>query len=136
MQVHMTENMQTNGFNQEASPKRYGYQKSPVHPRGYQILKHDASKGGDGIPVGDYIVLDAQEPDTLSEKKVMNLVALLNGRKALWQLGHETKTRVLYNIVKDDAEDGKFRVLFYHLGQGGVSVENALFEIERDDDVR
>lgn len=87
------------------------------------------------VAVGDYTVLDGAEDLLLSEKKVMNLVSLMNGRKNLMDLGHETKSRVLYNIVSDQDEDGKARVIFYHLGAEGTSVENAMFRIEKDENV-
>ncbi len=129
-----TQNMQLNDFNQEAVSPKYIYVKSPVHPRGFMILKYADDMGNNPAPVGEYTVLDMSEPMDLSEKKVMNLISLLNGRKALMQLGHETKSRVLYKIVNERDEDNKFRVIFYHLGSGGVSVENALFRIEREED--
>lgn len=127
--------MQTNDFNHQAAAPQYTYQKSPVHPRGFMILKYRGDMAADPKPVGEYTVLDAREDFELSEKKVMNLISLLNGRKALMQLGHETKTQVLYHIVSEKDDDGKYRVLFYNLGKGGVSIENALFRIERDENV-
>jgi hypothetical protein len=122
--------MKTNDFNLEARAPRYGYVPSPVHPRAFQILKYADSPNEEPRPVGDYTVLDAREDIQLSEKKVINLISLLNGRKTLMQLGHETGTRVLYHIVSECDEDGKSRVLFYQLGKGGVSIENALFRME------
>ncbi len=82
------------------------------------------------VAVGDYTVLDRKEDLSLSEKKVMNLISLMNGRKNLMQLGHESNTRVLYNIMTERDDDGKMRVMFYNLGQEGVSIENALFRLE------
>jgi hypothetical protein len=119
--------MKTNDFNVEARSPRFGYIPSPVHPRAFQILQYGADAAR---PVGDYTVLDAKEDLSLSEKKVMNLVSLLNDRKALMQLGHETGTRVLYHIVTERDDDNKSRVLFYQLGAEGVSVENALLRLE------
>jgi hypothetical protein len=124
--------MKTNDFNAEAKTPRYGYMPSPVHPRAFQILKYNES---DLQPVGDYTVLDSSEDLSFSEKKVMNLVSLLNGRKHLMQLGHETGTRILYNIVSECDDDGKSRVLFYQLGKEGVSIENALLRMEAADAV-
>jgi hypothetical protein len=124
--------MKTNDFNVEAKTPRYGYMPSPVHPRAFQILKYNESEPR---PVGDYTVLDSSEDLSFSEKKVMNLVSLLNGRKHLVQLGHETGTRVLYHIVSECDDDGKSRVLFYQLGNEGVSVENALLRMEAADAV-
>ena len=127
--------MTYNQFNSEAAAPRYSYSRSPVHPRGFMILKHPDNDGREPAVVGDYTVLDSHEDLGLSEKKVMNIVSLLNGRKALMQLGHETGTRVLYNIVTEQDDDGKARVVFYNLGQEGVSIENALFRIEKDENV-
>ncbi len=126
--------MKTADFNQEAKLSSYIYAKSPVHGRGFLILKQQAS-GQEPVPVGDYTVLDKEEEPVLTEKKLMNLVSLLNGRKHLMELGHETGIRILYHIVKEKDEEGRIHVLFYKLGQEGVSVENALLRIERDDDV-
>ncbi len=127
--------MQTKDFNTEAAAPRYTYAKSPVHPRGFMILKYADDMAGEPVPVGDYTVLDSSEDLALSEKKVINLISLLNGRKTLMQLGHETKARVLYRVVNEKDGDGKFNAIFYHLNQRGVSVENALFRIERDEHV-
>ena len=63
----------------------------------------------------------------------MNLVSLLNGRKRLMQLGHETNSRVLYNVVSEKDEDNKYKVLFYQLKERGVSVENALFRLATEE---
>jgi hypothetical protein len=133
MQAANHKTMNTNNFNAEASSPRYTYRQSPVHPRGYVILKYRQDMTAEPEMVGDYTVLDSKEDPALSEKKVMNLISLLNGRKHLMQLGHETGTRVLYQMVSERDDDNKQRVLFYTLGQEGVSVENALFRIERED---
>ncbi len=125
--------MNTGDFNSEAGPARYSYRPSPVHGRAYQILKHQEDRSKDPRPVGEYTVLDAKEDPSLSEKKVMNMVSLLNGRKKLMQLGRETGIRVLYHIVTECDDDGMARVVFYNLGKEGVSIENALFRIEKDE---
>jgi hypothetical protein len=127
--------MKTNDFNAEAKTPRYGYVPSPVNPRAFQIVKYANSQSNDPKPVGDYTVLDSKEDPGLTEKKVMNLVTLLNGRKSLMQLGHETNARILYHVVSEHDDDGKARIVFYHLGKEGVSIENALFRIEKDENV-
>lgn len=124
--------MNNTNFNAEASAPRYTYRRSPVQDRAFMIMK---LTGNDPVAIGDYTVLDKNEDQLLSEKKVMNLVSLMNGRKNLMQLGHETNARILYNIVSECDDDGKARVLFYHLGAEGVSVENALLRLEKDENV-
>jgi len=125
--------MKTPDFNAEASSPRYTYSRSPVHPRGFMILKYGEDMARDPTPVGDYTVLDQSEDLSLSEKKVINLVSLMNGRKNLMEMGHETGIRVLYHVVTEKDDEGKARVVFYNLGKEGVSVENALFRIEKDE---
>lgn len=125
--------MNTGDFNSEAGAARFTYRPSPVHARAFQILKYQEDKSKDPRPVGEYTVLDAKEDLDLSKKKVMNMVSLLNGRKKLMQLGHESGIRVLYHVVTECDDDGMARVVFYNLGKEGVSVENALFRIEKDE---
>ncbi len=126
--------MKMDDFNAESKVPRYAYERSPVQDRAFMIIRAD-EKGVNPAPVGDYTVLDPEEDLELSEKKVMNLISLLNGRKRLMDLGHETKTRVLYNIVSERDEENKTKVIFYNLGSEGVSVENALFRLEYDEEV-
>ena len=126
--------MQTQDFNAEGAIGQFAYQRSPVNERAFLILKkQDEIK--EPIPVGDYTVLDKEEDILLAEKKVTNLVALLNGRKRLMQLGHETQSRILYNIVSEKDEDDKMKVMFYELKKQGVSTENALFRMNSDEEI-
>lgn len=124
--------MQTQDFNAESRAPLYAYQRSPVNERAFLIVKKPETSA-EPIPVGDYTVLDKEEDLGLAEKKVMNLISLLNGRKRLMQLGHETNSRILYNVVSERDEDNKMKVLFYKLGQRGVSLENALFRLETEE---
>ena len=124
--------MQREDFNAEGATGQYAYERSPVNERAFLIVKkQDETK--EPIPVGDYTVLDKDEDMTLAEKKVTNLVSLLNGRKRLVDLGHETKSRVLYHIVSEKDEENKMKIMFYELGQQGVSKENALFRLESEE---
>ena len=126
--------MQTQDFNAEGAIGKFAYQRSPVNERAFLILKKQGETK-EPIPVGDYTVLDKEEDISLAEKKVTNLVSLLNGRKRLMELGHETKSRILYNIVSEKDEDNKMKVLFYKLEEQGVSKENALFRMDSDEEV-
>lgn len=124
--------MQTQDFNAESAAPLYGYARSPVNERAFLITKKEQDNH---VPVGDYTVLDREEDLSLSEKKVINLVSLLNGRKRLIELGHETKSRVLYNIVSERDEENKTKVMFYKLEREGVSTENALLRFECEEEV-
>lgn len=125
--------MQLKDFNAEGSAPIYAYRRSPVNERAFLIVKNQDNRSAEPVPVGDYTVLDREEDLSLSEKKVMNLISLLNGRKRLMELGHETKSRILYHIVSEKDEENKTKVLFYKLGQEGVSKENALFRLEAEE---
>ena len=130
----MQGSMQSGDFNAESRISKYSYVPSPVNEKAFLILKKDENIEMER-PVGDYTVLDKEEDVALSEKKVMNLIALLNGRKRLMDLGHETKSRTLYQILTKSDEENKAKVLFYKLEGQGVSKENALFRIEYDQEV-
>ena len=124
--------MQRQDFNAEGAIPVFGFQRSPVNERAFLITKRlDDNK--EPAPVGDYTILDREEDISLAEKKVTNLVSLLNGRKRLMDLGHETQSRVLYHIVSQNDEDNKTKVLFYDLKEQGVSTENALFRLDAEE---
>lgn len=126
--------MQTQDFNAESRAPIYAYKRSPVNERAFLILKNQ-EKATEPVPVGDYTVLDREEDLSLSEHKVMNLVSLLNGRKRLVDFGHEINSRILYQVVSEQDEDNKMKVLFYKLEREGVSKENALFRMESTEEV-
>lgn len=120
-------------FNAQGNAHRYSYSHSPVDPNAFMILKYADGLTEEPVAVGDYTVLDGLEDPSLSERKVMNIVSLLNGRKQLMQLGHETKSRTLYKILTEADEGNRQNIMFYNLGAEGVSIENALLRLERDD---
>ena len=130
----MQSSMQPGDFNAESRISKYSYVPSPVNERAFLILKKDENIEMER-PVGEYTVLDKEEDAKLSEKKVMNLISLLNGRKRLMDLGHETQSRTLYQILTKSDDENKAKVLFYKLERQGVSKENALFRIEYDQEV-
>lgn len=124
--------MDTRDFNELSALPRYIYARNEVHPRAFRILKY---QGADARPVGDYMVLDAAEDLSLSEKKVMNIVSALNGREKLLQLGGETGARQLFHLIHDGADGEPLKVMFYNYKGEGCSAESALFTIERDEHV-
>lgn len=79
--------------------------------------------------VGAYTILSEDEPLALAEKKVMNLITLLNGRDNLINLGEQTGTLTLYQPKTNPEEGGYQEILFHELGLRGVSQENALLTL-------
>ena len=126
--------MKANEFNESTKVPRYSYQPSPVHDRAFLIVKTE-DIAQEAIPVGDYTVLDQSEPQSLSEKKVMNVVSALNGKKDLIQLGEETKSRQLFHLISDGTDGDKVKVMFYKYTGEGASEENAFFQLEGTENV-
>lgn len=122
--------MRKNDFNDEASSPRYLYQRSPVHDRSFRIMRHAGDTHAEPVPVGDYTVLDLDESPALSEKKVMNVIAALNGRSRLVPLGEETKSRQLYQMLNDGADGQPSKIMFYSYDGSGVSKESAMMIME------
>lgn len=68
--------MSFDDFNMVTAKKPYAYRRNPLYGHAYVILRRGAAGGYE--PAGGYTVLDGGEDETLSERKVMNLVALMN----------------------------------------------------------
>lgn len=104
------------------------YRQSPVLSRSWMIYRKDL--GGDLTPVGDYTVLDREEREDISEKKVINLISLLNDNDEMILLGDQTQSRLLFHRKpKLDARDPD-QVIFYTYAGEGVSRENAILTLE------
>lgn len=104
------------------------YRASPVLDRSWMIYLKDQQ--GELTPVGDYTVLDRNEQQEISEKKIMNLVSLLNGSDQVIELGEQTQSRLLFHRKpKADASD-PMQVIFYTFAGAGVSRENAILTLE------
>lgn len=100
-----------------------------MHPRSFLILRRDEDAQA-LAPYATYTGLDAAEDIALTERKVMNLVSLLNGHKAV-SLGDGTGTRTLHYLPDHAAGEKAIRsVVFYTLGAEGPSRENAILTLE------
>lgn len=117
------------GFNENSEKARFTYKHNPVDPKSFQIFENRRGYTDYSL-AGHYTVLDLQEDRDLSEKKVMNLIALMNGRRAL-DLGHATGNRTLFQVLPKKIDSDPTKVIFRTHDGKGVSTENALFEIRR-----
>lgn len=116
-------------FNRPAEQRAFRYERNPVSDRGFLILKRNSQDRYD--PVGDYMVIDEQEDIQLTEKKVMNLIALLNKDDGyVMNLGELTGTQSRFHIKPEKTERGQTQMVFYELGTEGVSKENAILSID------
>ena len=118
------------GFNENSEKSRFTFKPNPVNPAAYQILENKI--GNDGyVPVGDYVVLDGDEDRGLTEKKLVNLVGLMNGRQTVIDLSNDVDSRLLYYVVPKKLDSDATKIIFRTYSGRGVSKENALLEIER-----
>ena len=101
----------------------FTYRPSPVLDGSFLIFRKDID--GALQTVGDYTRLDRDEAKSLTEKKVINLVTMLNGGSDLMLLGEETKSRLLFHKKpRTDASD-RTEIVFYAYSGDGISKENA-----------
>lgn len=117
------------GFNETSEKARFIYKPNPVDSKSFQIFENRRGYE-DYTPAGQYTVLDQEEQKDLSERKVMNLIALMNGRQAV-DLGHLTGSRMLYQVLPKKIDSDPTKVIFRTHDGKGVSKESALFEIRR-----
>ena len=117
-------------FNDQGEKPRFLYKRNPLLEHAWQIFEYKEEKA-DYEPVGDYTLIDTDEPIEITEKKVSNLVTIMNEKEGLIDLSNLTETRILYNIVADTPESDKQKVVFRTYDGDGVSKENAVLEIEK-----
>ena len=119
-------------FNEESEKPEFIFRKNPLVERSFQICQYREEKR-DYEPVGDYTVLDLKEEQELSEKRISNLMAALNKKKRSLDLSPLTNTRILFNIVPRKPEDTHQKVIFRTHDGAGVSSENAIMVIEKEE---
>ncbi|MCB9990292.1 MAG: hypothetical protein H6867_02795 [Rhodospirillales bacterium] len=115
-------------FNTITAKQPYIYRRNPHHEQSFVILKQLDDEGR-YEPIGDYTVLDQSEDHELSEKKLINLIALMNDSEELVDLREQSQSRLLYFRAPTDEPD-KTRIIFYTLGDRGVSKENAVLSLK------
>jgi hypothetical protein len=117
-------------FNENSSKSRFIFKPNPVIPAAYQILENKIGCS-DYVPVGNYMVLDSHEDRILTEKKLVNLLALMNGRSRVIDLSEDVDSRLLYHVVPKKIDSDATKIIFRTYNGRGVSKENAMLEIER-----
>lgn len=117
-------------FNDQSEKPQFTYKRNPLVPHSFQVFEWKAEKD-DYEPVGDYTLLDLDEDPELTEKKVMNLISLLNGRDSFIDLSEMTKETTLFQIVpKQDAGDPD-KIIYRVYDGSGVSEENAILTMNK-----
>lgn len=122
--------MNLGDFNEESEKPEFIYKKNPLIPHSYQIFQYKKDKAN-YEPVGNYDLLDLEEDEELTEKRVMNLIALMNQRKRTIDLSSLTNARTLYTMVPVKPQDINQKIIFRTHDGAGVSKENAILVIEK-----
>lgn len=121
-------------FNIESEKPPFSYKRNPLVENAFQIFQWKEEKG-DYEPVGEYTLIDLDEDPEVTEKTVMNIVSMLNGRTdRVLDLTNLTSDRLLFNILtnKDDTEESEYVKIMLRTHDGmGVSKENAVLKIEK-----
>ncbi len=117
-------------FNEQSEKPEFICKANPLAPHTWQIFQFkDAKK--DYEPVGDYVLIDIKEDVEITEKKIVNLVSIMNGKKPLVNFTNLTDKRVLFNIIPDTPDTNRQKVVFRTYDGAGVSKENAVLTIEK-----
>ncbi len=118
-------------FNEESDKPWFIHKQNPLVAHSWQIFEFKTDKM-DYEPVGDYVLIDTSEPIDINEKKLINIMTLLNRRTSGHiSLNNLTDKRVLFNIVDDGSESGVLKAVFRTYDGKGVSIENAVLTIEK-----
>ena len=117
-------------FNTESEKPQFMYKRNPLVEHAFQIFMFKEDKD-DYEPVGEYTLLDLTEDLELTEKKIINIISLLNGRQNIMDLGNLTKTQVLFTIVPKNSEEDPTKIIFRNHDGSGPSEENAVLVLEK-----
>lgn len=120
-------------FNQQGEKPKFIYSREDGNARCYAISMFKDYKGPEGLyeQVGTYEIVDESEAETLSEKKISNLMLALAKRENLEDLSAHTETRLLFNVAPRTDEQAPTVVTFRTYDGSGVSVDNAVLKIEK-----
>ena len=117
-------------FNDKGEKSRFMYKHNPLVSRAFQIFEFQEEKKS-YEPVGDYTLLDLEEAPDITEKKVINLISIMNGKQNLIDFKNLTNERILYNIIPITADSKQQKVVFRTYDGSGVSKENAILTMEK-----
>jgi hypothetical protein len=109
---------------------RFIHKPNPLVERAYQIFEYDTDKGTYNA-IGDYVLLNKEEPRDITEKKVINLMSILNKKDELIDLSSLTNKRVLFTLVPEAQAGDQTKMIFKDYDGSGVSKDNAVFTIRK-----
>lgn len=122
--------MGLNDFNEESEKPEFIQKASPVSERSFQIFQFQDDKN-DYEPIGEYTVLDLDEPAELTETRLLNLLSVMNKRSRTFDLSELTQSRILFNVIPVKPDDLNEKVIFRTYTGDGVSKENAMLTVKK-----
>ncbi len=139
----VAKNFNGDGSNKGTEPQNgptkeptYVVQQHPLHKRGFQIVRTE--KEAAPVPVGEYIVLDKNEPAQITQKKVALIQKFLNSTEDRKKQFSGKRQHVAFQRlgVKSE-EDAPEQILFYTItkGQNGEKTykENGLLTFSKEE---
>lgn len=118
-------------FNAESQKPQFISRPNPLVGHSWQIFEYKKDKDS-YEPVGDYTVINLKEPVDITEKKLINLMALMNDRQPLIDFTNLTTERILFTMVNSSDEDETHEKIVFRAYDGsGVSTENAVLTIQK-----
>lgn len=109
---------------------RFIHKPNPLVDRAYQIFEYNVAKGSYDV-VGDYVLISKEEPRDITEKKIINLMSILNKKDELIDLSSLTNKRVLFTLVPEAQAGDQTKMIFKDYDGSGVSKDNAVFTIRK-----
>lgn len=109
---------------------RFIHKPNPLVDRAYQIFEYNVAKGSYDV-VGDYVLINKDEPRDITEKKIINLMSILNKKDELIDLSSLTNKRVLFTLVPEAQAGDQTKMIFKDYDGSGVSKDNAVFTIRK-----
>ncbi|MCB1532686.1 MAG: hypothetical protein KDJ35_07440 [Alphaproteobacteria bacterium] len=117
-------------FAESGEKPRFISKPNPLVERSFQIFEFQEEKRS-YEPVGEYTLLDHDEAVDITQKKVMNLIAIMNEKQRLIDFKNLTNERILYNIISTNPDSEQQKVMFRTYDGSGVSKENAVLTLDR-----
>jgi hypothetical protein len=123
--------MSLKNFNEESEKPKFIYRPNQLVPHSWHILYYEEDKKA-YEPVGEYTLIETDEPIEITEKKLFNVVAILNHKDyRLLDFNKLTNQRVLFTMVPKTPESNVTKVVLRTYDGNGVSKENAVITFEK-----
>lgn len=103
---------------------------NPRIERSYEIFEYNI-KEGKYEPAGEYLLLNKEEARDITDKKIINIISMLNEKEEYADLSNLTKTRSLYSVVPEAQAGDQTKIIFKDYDGSGVSKDNAVLTIKK-----